>query len=309
MEFPVFPYHDDLAGIEDGRVRPTDDTDQQGEHERPNRLATEQIEREQRQHDSERSVDRADECLYQAVVHDLFEGRSCPTGEIFPDTVKDDDRIVNRKADHCEQGRHEQRIDFDAAQPAENGEDADDDSDIMQHRDDGSDSVEEGIVRVPEGPGDVEQDADRRQGDSDDRSVPDRRSEGRSDRFQAKLCDVAERGAERLNQLLLFRGTLFEFSHTDQDDIVVGCLDDRVIDAVLGENLPHITGLDGPAQLNFPQRPAGEIDAQTQAVNGEREQPGNDDDQRQKKPVVPLTDQIEHRRFPSVTACWCHRDL
>src|SRR5438270_11440797 len=49
--FGLLPERHDLARVEDRRVRPGDDPDEQREREVPHRIAAEEVEREEREHD------------------------------------------------------------------------------------------------------------------------------------------------------------------------------------------------------------------------------------------------------------------
>ena len=56
-------------------------------------------------------------------------------GLVLADPVEDDDRVVDAEADDGQHRGHEQRVDLDAEERAEDREDADDDDDVVEQRD------------------------------------------------------------------------------------------------------------------------------------------------------------------------------
>ena len=95
--------------------------------------------------------------------------------QVLSNTVEDDDRVVDAEADHRKQCSNKQRIDLHVEEQAENGKDAEDDEDIMQHGDQCRTAVENGVLRVAERIGHVHQNADRGKGDRQDGSIADLR--------------------------------------------------------------------------------------------------------------------------------------
>src|SRR5690606_24645093 len=57
LYFADLPRHQHLGGVEDGRIRSGDDTDQEGEHEVLRRPTTEEVERQQREDHGDRGVE------------------------------------------------------------------------------------------------------------------------------------------------------------------------------------------------------------------------------------------------------------
>ena len=115
---PELPVDQQRRGDEDRRVRPRDDADEQGQDEVLDRRATEQQQREQRQHDGQAGHDRAPERLQDRVVHDLGERLAGVAGLVLADPVEDDDRVVDAEADDGQHRGHEQAVDLDAEERA-----------------------------------------------------------------------------------------------------------------------------------------------------------------------------------------------
>ena len=54
---------------------------------------------------------------------------------VLADAVEDDDRVVDAEADDGQHRGHEQGVDLDVEERAEDREDADDDDDVVEQRD------------------------------------------------------------------------------------------------------------------------------------------------------------------------------
>ena len=136
------------------------------------RAAAEEVERQQGEDDGQRGVQRAHDRLGQAVVDDLLErlaGTCCARFSRMrskttivswtekPITVSS--AVTNRASTST------------STSNAENGEDAEDDQHVVEHRDQRADAVEERVLGVAEGIGDVEQDADRGERHREDRAL------------------------------------------------------------------------------------------------------------------------------------------
>ena len=79
--------------------------------------------------------------------------------------VEHDDRVVDAEADDGQHRGHEQRVDLDVEERAEDGEDPDDDDDVVEQRDERGHAE----LDVAEPVGDPEQDPDRADEDEDER--------------------------------------------------------------------------------------------------------------------------------------------
>src|SRR2546425_10950042 len=155
----LLPERDDLARVEDGRVRPGDDPDEEREREVPHRVAAEQVQREQGEDDGERGDDGPRERLHDRVIDDRVERLAGVQPEVLADAVEDDDRVVDREADDREHGGDEEAVDLNVQEEAEESEDPEDDRRVVEQRDDGGDPVaERGPAEVPEGPRDEQHD-------------------------------------------------------------------------------------------------------------------------------------------------------
>ena len=59
---------------------------------------------------------------------------------VLADPVEDDDRVVDAEADDGQHRGHEQGVDLDVEERAEDGEHADDDDDVVEQRDERRDA-------------------------------------------------------------------------------------------------------------------------------------------------------------------------
>ena len=78
-------------------------------------------------------------------------------GLVLADAVEHDDRVVDAEADDGQHRGHEQRVDLDVEERAEDGEHADDDDHVVEQRDQGGHAE----LDVAEPVGDPQQDPDR----------------------------------------------------------------------------------------------------------------------------------------------------
>ena len=91
------------------------------------RLAREQEQGQQRDHHGQAGGDRPAERLEDRVVDDPVERLAGVPGAVLADPVEHDDRVVDREADDRQHRRHEQAVDLDGEERAEDREDADHD--------------------------------------------------------------------------------------------------------------------------------------------------------------------------------------
>ena len=111
-------------GDEDRRVRAGADSDEEREREVLERVAAEEPQRRDRDERDERRCQRARDRLPQGDVADDAERRPLHQRDVLADAVEDDDRVVDRVAEHGQHGgdrggRHlppEQRVDADGDQ-------------------------------------------------------------------------------------------------------------------------------------------------------------------------------------------------
>ena len=106
-QFALFPDDQQHAGVEDGRVGTTKDTDQQRQCEGTNAGASEERQRTQREEHRERRIEGAGHRLHEACIHDLLKClRSAPL-HVLADTVKHHDGVMHRETDDRQQSRNE----------------------------------------------------------------------------------------------------------------------------------------------------------------------------------------------------------
>src|SRR3954447_10142633 len=165
LVLPLVPHHEQRARVEDRRVGAGDDAQQQGEDEHPDRLAREQQQREQRDHDREAGRDRPAEGLEDRVIDDGAERLAGVPAAVLAHPVEHDDRVVDREADDRQDRGHEQAVDLDRAERAEDREDADNHQDVVEQRDEGRDAH----LHVPEPVRDPDHDPDRPEQDQRER--------------------------------------------------------------------------------------------------------------------------------------------
>src|SRR5438874_8405131 len=149
--FDLLPERDDLARVEDRRVRPRDDADEQREREVAHREPAEEEEREQGEDDGQRGDHGPRERLHDRVVDHRVERLAWIQAEVLADPVEYHDRVVDREADDRQDCRDEEAVDLDLQEEPEDREDAQDDRGVVQQRDDGADAIaERGPAEVPE---------------------------------------------------------------------------------------------------------------------------------------------------------------
>src|SRR5262249_17257010 len=129
---------------EDRGVGTRDDADDQREGEVLERRAAEDVEADDRQQRDERRGQRAPDRLPQRDVGDRRERRAPHQRDVLAYAVEDDDRVVDRVAEHGEDGRHG----GDGDLLPDEGIDPDGDGYVVQHRED-------------HGPGELEVEPDR----------------------------------------------------------------------------------------------------------------------------------------------------
>ena len=151
---PLLPDDEERARVEDRRVGPRDDPDEEREDELLGRGAAEEEQRGQRQDDGEARRDRPAERLQERVVDDLGERLAGVAGAVLADPVEDDDRVVDAEADDREHRRHEQAVDLDVEERAQDGEEAEDDDDVVEEGDERGDAQ----LHVAEAEGDPAED-------------------------------------------------------------------------------------------------------------------------------------------------------
>jgi hypothetical protein len=74
------------------------------------------------------------------VVDDVGERLPGVARLVLADAIEHDDRVVDAEADDGEHRGHEQSVDLDPEERAQDGEDADDDEDVVQQRDERRDA-------------------------------------------------------------------------------------------------------------------------------------------------------------------------
>ncbi len=84
--------------------------------------------------DGQAGHDRPGERLQDRVVDDLVERLAEVTRLVLADPIEHHDRVVDREADDRQHRGHEQRIDLDMEERAEDRERADHDDDVMEQR-------------------------------------------------------------------------------------------------------------------------------------------------------------------------------
>ena len=110
-------------------------------------------------------------------------------GPVLAHAVEDDDRVVHGEADDREHGRHEQGVDLEADERAQDREDADDDDDVVDERDDRGDAH----AHVAEAVADPGHDAQRGEDDEQERLLHELGADDRTDGvLLAHLVDGAE---------------------------------------------------------------------------------------------------------------------
>jgi hypothetical protein len=131
----------------------------------------------------------------------------------------------------------------------------------MQQRDNRASSIEQWTLGVAKGIGDVEHDADRCQTDCDRRAIANRRADRRANGCQFEFIVRAELLVEcRLDSQLL-RRTLAQFTHADDDRVVIRRLNDRALEAIVFKNRAHVFGWHFALELELPVGATREVDA------------------------------------------------
>src|SRR5439155_77781 len=119
--------------------------------------------------DGEAGDARAGGHLHDAQVNDLLESKTLTDPDVFADSVEDDDRVMDREANHREQGGHEEGIDLSDPEVEHLAQDrkyAGQDEDVVQQCEEGRTAELKACApstgHVVKPPGEECQDGDRR---------------------------------------------------------------------------------------------------------------------------------------------------
>ena len=122
--FPIVPDDQDRTGHKNRRVRSGDDADEQCQDKEMDIRAAEQKQRKQYKDNCQRSIDRTNDCLADTVTDDVSKTWTRPESQIFANSVKNYDRVMNWETKHSQHGRDEQAINFHALEMPKDRESA-----------------------------------------------------------------------------------------------------------------------------------------------------------------------------------------
>ena len=103
----VLPRQQDRAGNKYGRIGSHEHTDNHGKSKIMDNAPPENKERNQYDQGGQWGQDRSSQGLVDAHVENHIESLLVVFSQIFPNTVKDNDRIVERITDNCQQRRND----------------------------------------------------------------------------------------------------------------------------------------------------------------------------------------------------------
>ena len=149
----VPPQHQ-RAGDVDGRIGAGDDADEEGEGEVVDHAAAEKVERHRGEEHRAGGDDGAAQGLVERLIDDIAEAAANAELQVFPDTVEDDDGVVDGKADDGQHGGDHGGVEFAAGEAVA----ADGHQHVVQDGDDGTDGEGEFVAERH-----VNQDAEQRE--------------------------------------------------------------------------------------------------------------------------------------------------
>lgn len=160
--FSLFPYYQQHRS-DKNRVEHTDDnTGEQHHREILNGSTDEQYQGYHRKKNGQTRINRPAQCLKKTVIDDYFVFRTDAIKRVFPDTVENNNRIVDTETEYGQHPGNEHQIDLPLQNTAKDGKYADGYQDIMQQSNDSRGSVTEGVRHLTKGPNDIQQHEYRR---------------------------------------------------------------------------------------------------------------------------------------------------
>ena len=177
------------AGDVDGGIGAGDDAYQEGEGEVVDGAATEDVQGDRRQEHRSRGDDRTAEGLVQCPIDDLVKGTRGSHLQIFANTIKDHDGVVDRETDDGQECRYEGGIELTSlAHGSGQTVPTDGHEHVVRHRNHGGDGEAELIAE-----GHVHQNTEERQHRGDDARLLDLLADGGSDRVHADALELGFR--------------------------------------------------------------------------------------------------------------------
>jgi hypothetical protein len=208
--------------------------------------------------------------LRQAVVHDVLKRHAAHLGRVLADAVIDDDGVLHGKADDREQGREEEGIGLPAQHQAGQGEQAHRNQDVVDHRDDGTEAVAEGVRHLAKGKGDEPEDHQRGGDHRIDSVACDDLADGGAHRVETTLRHRPQSRGQRLEHVIL-GGRVHDLGAHDGDGVPTRKLDRRYLQPLVREDAAYLPRLHRLGELHLDVRAAGKVDTQAHGSPEARE--------------------------------------
>ena len=218
------------------------------------------------------------------MIGQRFEGQAAEDGAVLADAVKHHYFILHREADDGEQGGQEERVDLPAEELPADGSQREHHQHVVDHGDDGADTVAERVLHAAEGKGDIE---NHRQGchcHREDRTLGDFPANSRADAVRAVDGDAIPGGRfELANQLSALR--FFYGRRTNDECICAGGGHLGVFDAHFIVDGQHLFGGGRRARVesDIHHGAALEVDRHRHAKDRHNDQAGHDEQGRDGK--------------------------
>src|SRR3989475_618688 len=280
--------HEERRRDIDRREGPREDREGHHQRKRPQHLAREQHERDRRRHGGPVCENGARQRLVDREIQDLVQVLAPEFAQVLPDAIEDDDRVVERVADHGQDRADDHETHFEVEIPDER----DRGEDVVERREHG------GEAEAPLEPdGEVNEGDDERKQDREEGLALELAPHLRADRLGAQDLIVLGRRAQGACQGRVHRrrggfGGAFDRGvrppAARPDHVFVdraALLNLRVANAGRIERAADALRSNGLGRLHLNQRAAGELDGVVQAAHQEQRESGNDD--RRREPIGP----------------------
>ena len=191
---PLLYRHEKRRADENGRIRTSDNADNEREGEMPRHLWADDVENDEGDDGCKRGVDGTHKGLGDALPDNRLKFLTVPrlarNAEVLPHAVKDDDRVVHGKAQNNEKRGDEKSVHFNTSVVSKNGKNAGGHEHIMKERYNGNDAVfprGNRLGHLSEGKGDKQYDAENDERYRDERLPRRLAAKERSDGIKTLL--------------------------------------------------------------------------------------------------------------------------
>src|SRR3970282_2104316 len=182
LDRKLVPNHQKRGGGEGGRIGPRDRSHQESKNEPFQSLAAQGKEGQKHKDDRKRIIEGANHRRSHRLIHGFLE-IEVGIAANFPDPVKNDNRVMDRKRKSSENCGHKKSSDFDSGEAAEQGKYSEQDQSGVKH----TQNCARPVRQILEAVCDVEQDRQGRQDNGKTRLGSKFRSPARAQSLKTNL--------------------------------------------------------------------------------------------------------------------------